>query len=478
MPNLSVSERLSRLRAYDEAWYTAPLQFCPLLATEDPDEYEDWWTTTGGTIPYTSRGTIRLFRPPSVSRAVPERTWTLDFPEDFEEHPAWISVDFAQDLIVLSRMTRIQLEDSLDCHLYSIERGCAPHPLAIQPILGNRSEAPTPRATACDTFIFGDLIGCTIYGNVKRMLVVNWKTGVTVWDYHYTGRAYFYIIDSSRLILVEGYTMRIYTFDPTATSSRDVAAPNPGASCELLLPPLASEATASLFFCESQLASVTFTDCTPIFSNDPSSGIIAVFYSIGSNALVDFPESDQALSWACLLMLLPIHTVLSQADYVSSGRSQTLATGGHIIPWDEWGPDGTRCLLLDRSPHYLSAVGSKCAMYFPRGDYSDGMADVLIIDARLWVHLASSHHDCHCLYPMCILEPSSFSEHRLFKSPLRSKLPCRAMHKEVYIGSESELASSRMALLEDGLAISHVVNPDTRPGQTTGVNAGFDFLFT
>ena len=111
MPNLSVSERLSRLRAYDEAWYTAPLQFRPLLATEDPDEYEDWWTTTGGTIPYTSRGTLRLFRPPSVSRDVPERTWTLDFPEDFEEHPAWISVDFAQDLIVLSRMTRIQLEE-------------------------------------------------------------------------------------------------------------------------------------------------------------------------------------------------------------------------------------------------------------------------------------------------------------------------------------------------------------------------------
>ena len=104
LPDLSVSERLSRLRTYEEAWHSNPMVYRPLLGTYDPDDCEEWWLTTGGTIPYTAGGTLRLFRPPSASRGVPERIWTLKLLDAYEEHVTWISVDLAQDLMVLARL--------------------------------------------------------------------------------------------------------------------------------------------------------------------------------------------------------------------------------------------------------------------------------------------------------------------------------------------------------------------------------------
>ena len=109
-PSLPISKRLERLRAYENAWLSAPFSFHPLLraAVNDPDHSEDWWMTTGGTIPYTRKGALRLFRPASVIRGVPEKTWSFPSPVVELGEVAELCVDFQQDLLVFSKWSENQ----------------------------------------------------------------------------------------------------------------------------------------------------------------------------------------------------------------------------------------------------------------------------------------------------------------------------------------------------------------------------------
>ncbi|KAI0655770.1 hypothetical protein C8Q70DRAFT_1017835 [Cubamyces menziesii] len=104
-PSLPISERLRKLRAYEESWFSAPMTFHPLLraAVNDPGHCQDWWVPTGGTIPYTLGGALQLFRPLSASRGIQGKNWSFPPPLVEVEDVAAICVDLAQDLLVLSK---------------------------------------------------------------------------------------------------------------------------------------------------------------------------------------------------------------------------------------------------------------------------------------------------------------------------------------------------------------------------------------
>ena len=98
VPRMPIRERLDRLRAYEGTYRSDELSYRPMLAST-PEEFEVWWNTTGGTVPYTAKEILQKWRPPSVSRGVPESTWSFGPDAVDTEAVDWISVDMAQDLI-------------------------------------------------------------------------------------------------------------------------------------------------------------------------------------------------------------------------------------------------------------------------------------------------------------------------------------------------------------------------------------------
>ena len=103
----SSAERLNRLRAFLEAVEDADMKFYPTLKHEEGERRiaTRAWAASGGILPY-SEGPydLKLFRPPSLSRGIPERKWTFeDFPVPLDRVTQWCVVDLDNDLLALAR---------------------------------------------------------------------------------------------------------------------------------------------------------------------------------------------------------------------------------------------------------------------------------------------------------------------------------------------------------------------------------------
>ena len=105
--DIPYSERLESLQAYRHAWrLTADPTFVSLLRFKDRQgKWRDplllWWPSSGGVFPFNSGTAIGLYRPPSISRRIPERSWSIS-PVDIPlRRPPWCTVDMAQDLLIL-----------------------------------------------------------------------------------------------------------------------------------------------------------------------------------------------------------------------------------------------------------------------------------------------------------------------------------------------------------------------------------------
>ncbi|KAI0323837.1 hypothetical protein GY45DRAFT_1439438 [Cubamyces sp. BRFM 1775] len=481
-PGLSISDRLNSLREYEKAWLSAPFTYHPLLraAVNDPDHCEDWWPTTGGTIPYTSKGALRLFRPPSLSRGVVGKTWCFPSTVVEVEDAVEICIDPEQDLMVLPKWSEGQGGRVLKCHLLSIELKGTPHPMATQPLLCSGPHRLASASSSSRVHILGDLLGCTVDSD-RCMMVFNWKTGHVVWRFHSSGAPRFHLLDSYTLVLFERYSIRLYIFDPAVTE--DIPCDSqPDEHCVLALPPLV-ESNPILSCDEAHLTPTAYADCGPIFFPSPSSSFLVVtyhIYSIHTTLAFRAAGHRHPTKWTHLLMLIPIRTLLNQSVRASQ-RPDTCLDSTPIISWDDWGPHGTRCLLLDNDPKDISAIGSKCVLYFPRYGSDGGMADILIIDARPWVHLAPSYRKYHNISAPYLLKPSTYDKCQLFASPLHSTLPYRVLHREIRLGSD--LSSASTMLLEDGLAISRSLRSYPQPGDAPEdghwpMDVGFDILLT
>ena len=100
--DLSYSERLESLRAYRNAWrLTSEPTFIPLLRF-GARRYERMWTwpSSSSVFHCTSGSVLKLYRPPSTSRQIPERSWSIS-PVDIHTTATWSAIDIAQDLIIL-----------------------------------------------------------------------------------------------------------------------------------------------------------------------------------------------------------------------------------------------------------------------------------------------------------------------------------------------------------------------------------------
>ncbi|KAI0329706.1 hypothetical protein GY45DRAFT_845102 [Cubamyces sp. BRFM 1775] len=476
---MPLRERLQRLRTYEKAYRSAPLSYRPMLASVDPDDYEVWWNSTGGMVPYTAKDILYTWRPPSINRGVSEGTWSYGPNVVDTKAVDWVAIDLAQDLMVTLQWIDDDDHKTLECRLLSVSLKGAPHPLAARSFFFLAAEALQGSAHV-HVQILGDLIGYAIHGPIQSLLVSNWKTDYVVWRYNYFGwaRAYFYLLDASTIFLIEGYSMRLHTFDATRRAFDNLSMHSGIDYCELELPPLLDGAKPFIHSADAQIHPASYPDCNPVFSADPAQAVIAVSYTIRKS-----PAATH------LLMLVPVDTLRKQFAYAKEERKQN-GNARVVIPWDVWGPDGVRCILLTDMPSRLSVVGSRCAIWMRwqawRDDSTDGTADVLIFEARPWVHLAAGSPQAVGRDPALekyLVDQASYGQHSLFASPLRANLPYRLTHRHFYFGRVVLTAS--MFLLEDGLAVA--LRPDRLPPldnepdnsePSAGEPAGFDLLLT
>ena len=96
--SLSISERLNRLIAYDNARNT--LSWQKLDPIRLPPSLESGITPNAGhLVSYTAR-TVMVYRPPSRFRGIVERTWRYEF--DFPRYEIfWAGVEPSEDLLIL-----------------------------------------------------------------------------------------------------------------------------------------------------------------------------------------------------------------------------------------------------------------------------------------------------------------------------------------------------------------------------------------
>ena len=84
----SVTERLDRLRAFQDAFPGGQMHFYFCFKRDSDDVYA--WPPSGGVLPYRNGATLNLLRPPSLSRGVPERRWSFSSLELPVKEVQWI----------------------------------------------------------------------------------------------------------------------------------------------------------------------------------------------------------------------------------------------------------------------------------------------------------------------------------------------------------------------------------------------------
>ena len=100
--SLSISERMDRLIAYDNARRSLAWKLLdPIPLPNSPNTRTT--SMVGHIVSYTENNVL-VYRPPSRFRGVKERIWKYEF--DFPHDIDWVGVEPAQDLLLLNLQCR------------------------------------------------------------------------------------------------------------------------------------------------------------------------------------------------------------------------------------------------------------------------------------------------------------------------------------------------------------------------------------
>ncbi|KAM5535111.1 hypothetical protein V8D89_011197 [Ganoderma adspersum] len=145
--------------------------------------------------------------------------------------------DVAQDLLVFSGKNPDSIH--LDCFIYSLAKGGL-HPDAARSRISSSIDSDDwPDYQSLDSVqVLGELVAWNVPDSELRrceMRVINWKTGVTVWEFHNELWWRCRLISESHVVVVTFESLLVYPIDrhrqtPSAHSTKDTA------PCVLQLP--------------------------------------------------------------------------------------------------------------------------------------------------------------------------------------------------------------------------------------------------
>ncbi|KAM5534708.1 hypothetical protein V8D89_011572 [Ganoderma adspersum] len=368
------------------------------------------------------------------------------------------TVDVAQDLLVLSE--RPPIHNAFKIHLLHLSRGATPHQCAKQQVLhGPVAQALSPSCR--HIAIAGDILAWKVCCPNFELQVWDWKAGIMIWSYQ-AQFIEFALLDSSHFLLLfpTEREFRVFSIDQWRQDVRDGVQPSyDRLLCTLGLPRLARgiqlTPTKSSIMFNVPAAS---PDVRPPFAPDPSASVIIFQFEVAVKTR-SFFES--------FLMAIPLSTVLSHC------HPPTLSP---VVPWADWGPHGTRILLLDPTgrgrPTWTSALGPKCALVFltePPNDVwetRDMHTEVVLLDfhpaAALWDPGYEEKRSIRFVGSRDI-----GSESGLLPRDAFTTLPFRTTYRNVVI--DDPYWPINFSLTEDGFYFA--VEPEPEPEST--VNGGF-----
>ncbi|KAI0326592.1 hypothetical protein GY45DRAFT_1328758 [Cubamyces sp. BRFM 1775] len=305
-------------------------------------------------------------------------------------HMSHVYVDYKQDLMVYSYFViHTNLNRSrAHCHFASLSDGFNPHPLASRRELTGDQAIPLAGSARISLRVAGDLVLWTTSGiAILSVIVYNWKTGVIVWrmdsENGLKGRQYNVdvgLISSSALVLIDTaeFFLCLYRFDPTATSDSSTASAD-GYVCMLQLPERTSiELACSVEHCNAySLESRSAIPAPASFLPDRSLTVLVLKF-VWHPQLIELLEGTPAQRNESCRLFVPLETLhrflngskdtrsgimADSSDGVRCGFDTDAKDDCRVIPWEEWGPRGTRMVRMKADSRFASRHGPIIAIY-------------------------------------------------------------------------------------------------------------------
>ncbi|KAI0738210.1 hypothetical protein C8Q80DRAFT_1275738 [Daedaleopsis nitida] len=449
-------ERLEKLRAYQKAWDNSPMALFPSTSFHDSSHQRTWENCNGGFAFAPTREDYHWFRPGSALRGYNEERRDLkqdQIPGFFASFRSG-AVDVEQDLLIAARRS-IVLPAFDELHFFSF-RSLGPHPCAAQPTIHARPSSISLKADET-IMVCGDLVAWKIRQNTFKLQVWNWKTSLLLWQCESStisqGRL-FTLLDSSHLLifLPERSQFRVYSINSGAERGGDsVESDFDNYERAFELPPKLSGVTLSgASLCNGgAMVQINLppnrTDQRLPFSYKSNNAIVAISYT------QSFPQSQ---SPECFLLLVPLGTLLPTAYAVSED-----AHPGRSIPWDEWGPHGSRLVRFSgrHRPTWISTFASRCAIVYDAEAEAKGqlLLRAYILDVHPCATLFGRTTQGSLKPPLatdriCLVDRVG-QESATTPSDVCTMFPCRLLYRELVV--DSPIYAAEFNLTEDGLAV-------------------------
>ncbi|KAI9059224.1 hypothetical protein FKP32DRAFT_1606257 [Trametes sanguinea] len=380
----SIRDRLDALRAYRRAWDAGehPVQRISTI--------NGFNTHIGPLIFWIEAitGSLRIYRPPETFCGLAERELTFEGMEvQVASYPGYYSfvIDPAQDLLVYCWDTSPAPigHTYAKCAFASLSQNYQAHPLA------SRSFTSCLPVTAWGTYASarcrGDLVewtvGCGENAHAE-MMVINWKTGIIIWvsapkcswlsGRHFavansiiqhmhgtSGQDAMRLISDTHVLVVNDLyspscSLRIYAFDPSASADAPLVTED-NFLHTLELPSCTDAVCNRSVRVQFQSSPAFAEDDRPLFLHDPHLSLLVLTINLYFRAR-DF--SGDSPTGEFYLLLVPLETLL-RARLTTGDRPPR----GSVIPWEDWGPQGTRMLRIEEHTQGVSSLGSRIALH-------------------------------------------------------------------------------------------------------------------
>ncbi|KAI9059201.1 hypothetical protein FKP32DRAFT_1169267 [Trametes sanguinea] len=306
-------------------------------------------------------------------------------------HVTSILIDIEEDLLVYvwNAQEPERYRFRLKCGFASLQAGnFLPHPRAPRPIL--TLCMPTFHSDqVTEVQGRGDLVALNARYSVdyclhpvNDMIVFNWTTGTIVWHSH--GEYYhdLRLVSSTQAVVVDtcDFSLSIFTFAPDACSDSPLST-HDHRICTLRLPEriqgCRDYTTMACFVAQAPRNTITTPgDPLPLFSHDPALTVLVLQVIVNVPAICDPVTGIFDHPNKHYLILIPGQTLTEvcriarrQApSHKSTSPEPSIQAPPTTVPWEEWGPSGSRIVHTSTGPFYEapSMVGSQIAIkYWP-----------------------------------------------------------------------------------------------------------------
>ncbi|KAI0056407.1 hypothetical protein BV25DRAFT_1903251 [Artomyces pyxidatus] len=336
----NVAGRLKRLRLHTEAWRSLAWTECtrlPHLRGKSVRPY----AVVGSSIVFpmmVMRAHISKFliqQIPSMLRGADEKHSELAVEADVRQ----IHIDHSQDFYAFPELPRLSQVDQSSplYHMRSILSGDS-HPLACSPASLDLGTNSGQHRAACDVFA-DHLLDIIFNDDSWTYLVTNWKTGVVEWTMTVPPKSsdmpcrflddnhiIFYMpvypdrnTNGHRVLYIQVYQFKNISrmTDAPATSSYSFALPALAQDDRLMWPRIAS--------------TTTFPTGTGYFHSDQKDRLLFI-------QSARMPDED--VDKGSFSIDIPLQTFRS---YIKSHPAHGDSV---VVPWDKWGPSGSRAVWL------------------------------------------------------------------------------------------------------------------------------------